>query len=186
MLKMKYLVTALMALAVTAALLLPAGPSHAQEAQNIPVAIGIVDMQTVFEKSAAGQSLRKQAEALRDKIRGDLAAQEKALRAEGDKLNAARVNLSQADFQKQAQDLQARMVQLRKQQDEKRRGFEKSYNEAQKTITQTMYKVIGQVAVERKLTLVLNKTAAIVSASAWDISDTVLKQLNAALPSVKM
>ena len=179
MFKMKSLKKALMALAVTTSVLLPAAYAKAQEAAPIPVLVGIVDVQRVIATSAAGQSLQKQAEARRGQIQGDL-------RAESDQLNAQRAQMEKADFEKAAMALQEKLKNWRQEGEQKRRGFEKSYNDAQKMIFQTLQKVIGEIAVARKLTLVLNKSVVIVSAQAWDITDSALAQLNKVLPSVKM
>lgn len=186
MFKIQSLMKTVMALAVAAAVLLPAAHSYAQEAGPIPVLVGIVDVQRVIASSAAGQSLQKQAEARRGQIQGDLVAKEKQLRGESDQLNAQRAQMAPADFQKAALALQEKLKAWRQDGEQKRRGFEKSYNDAQKLIFQTLQKVIGEIAVQRKLTLVLNKSVVIVSAQAWDITDSALAQLNKVLPSVKM
>ncbi|TDQ80518.1 Skp family chaperone for outer membrane proteins [Dongia mobilis] len=186
MIKIKSLIKVAIAVAVAAALWLPSLPSSAQDSAAIPVLVGIVDVQKVIASSAAGQSLQKQAEQRRSQIQNDLVAKEKQLRAESDQLNAQRAQLAPADFQKQALALQEKLKAWRQEGEQKRKGFEKSYNDAQKTIFQTLQKVIGEIAVQRKLTLVLNKSVVIVSAQAWDITDSALAQLNKVLPSVKM
>lgn len=185
MLKMQSLLKVTMALAIATFLSLPAAPSLAQDAQNIPVLVGIVDVQKVIGASAAGQSLQKQAEQRRSQIQGDLVAKEKQLRAESDQLNAQRAQMAPADFQKQAMALQEKVKAWRQEGEQKRRGLEQSYREGRKTIFQNLQKVIGDIAVQRKLTIVIDKSAVIVSAQAWDITDTALAQLNKALPSVK-
>lgn len=176
----------MMSLAIAGSILLPAANAVAQDATAIPVVIGIVDVQRVINSSAAGQSLQKQAEQRRSQIQSDLVAKEKQLRVESDQLNAQRAQLAQADFQQKAQALQEKLKSWRQEGEEKRRAFEVSYNDAQKMIFQTLQKVIGEIAVQRKLTLVLNKSVVIVSAQAWDITDSSLAQLNKVLPSVKM
>lgn len=186
MFKSRYVMKALMALAVTSALLLPAVEALAQEAAPIPVLVGIVDVQRIIASSAAGQSLQKQAEQRRGQIQADLVAKEKQLRTESDQLNAQRASLAPADFQQKAMALQEKLKAWRQEGEQKRQGFEKSYNDAQKLIFQTLQKVIGEIAVQKKLTLVLNKSVVIVSAQAWDITDSSLAQLNKVLPSVKM
>lgn len=186
MLKLNSLLKATMALAMILALLLPAAHSQAQDAAAIPVLVGIVDVQRVITNSEAGKSLQKQAEQRRSQIQGDLVAKEKQLRSERDQLYAARANMAPADFQKQDMALQEKVKVWRQEGEQKRKEFEKSYNNAQKTIFQTLQKVIGDIAVQRKLTLVLNKSVVIVSAQAWDLTDSALAQLNKVLPSVKM
>jgi Skp family chaperone for outer membrane proteins len=181
---------AAMALALGIIVMSPVRPAMAQEAApaatQIPVAIGIVNVQSVVGKSTAGQSLKKQADARRKQIQTDLLAKEKQLRAESEQLNGQKATLSPAEFQQKAQTLQEKLNAWRQDGEQKRKGFETSYNMAQKQIFETLQKVIGEIAVQKRLTLVLNKSVVIVSASAWDISDSALAQLNKVLPAVKM
>lgn len=176
------------ALALAAALMvLPLAPSAmAQDATApaaIPVAIGIVNVQDVVKKSSAGQSLKKQADARRKQNQAELLAEEKKLRAENDALNQQR---SAPDFATKQQAFQQKLAAWRQGAEQKSKAFEVAYGTAQKQIFETLQKVIGDIAVQKRLTLVLNKSVVIVSAQAWDISDSALAQLNKVLPAVKM
>ena len=179
-----------MALAMALVVMVPYQTTMAQEAaptaDQIPVAIGIVNVQSVVAKSSAGQSLKKQADQRRKQIQADLLAQEKQLRTESEQLNAQKATLTPADFQQKAQALQTKLNAWRQDGEQKRKSFETTYSKAQKQIYETLQKVIGDIAVQKRLTLVLNKSVVIVSAQAWDISDLALAQLNKVLPAVKM
>ncbi len=188
----KFRMMSKVALALAAVLMvLPLAPSAiAQEAAPapvpaaaIPVAIGIVNVQDVVKKSSAGQSLKKQAEARRKQNQTELLAEEKKLRAENDKLNSQR---TAPDFATKQQAFQQKLAAWRQGAEQKSKAFEAAYNKAQKQIFETLQKVIGDIAVQKRLTLVLNKSVVIVSAQAWDVSDTALAQLNKVLPAVKM
>lgn len=167
---------------VRAAMAQEAAPAAAQ----IPVAIGIVNVQQVVAKSTAGQSLKKQADARRKQNQADILAEEKKLRAENDQLNAQKANMAPTEFQQKAQAFQGKLNAWRQGAEQKQKAFEGAYNAAQKQIFETLQKVIGDIAVQKRLTLVLNKSVVIVSAQAWDISDSALAQLNKVLPAVKM
>ncbi|WP_374308691.1 OmpH family outer membrane protein [Dongia sp.] len=191
MFKFRMMTKAAMALAAALIVLSPIQSTYAQEAApapaaSIPVAIGIVNVQEVVKKSTAGQSLKKQADARRKQNQTELLAEEKKLRAENDQLNAQRATLSPADFGAKQQAFQQKLNAWRQGAEQKQKAFESSYNKAQKTIFETLQKVIGDIAVQKRLTLVLNKSVVIVSAQAWDISDSALAQLNKVLPAVKM
>jgi Skp family chaperone for outer membrane proteins len=158
----------------------------APAAAQIPVAIGIVNVQAVVAKSTAGQSLKKQADARRKQNQTEILAEEKKLRAENEQLNQQRATLAPAEFQQKAQAFQGKLNAWRQGAEQKQKAFEGAYNTAQKQIFETLQKVIGDIAVQKRLTLVLNKSVVIVSAQAWDISDSALAQLNKVLPAVKM
>ena len=187
MFKFRFLTMAAMAVAIAIS---PLQPAMAQEAAptvaQIPVTIGIVNVQSVVTKSAAGVSLKKQADQQRKQIQTDLLAKEKQLRAESEQLNSQKAALPPAEFQQKAQALQEKLNAWRQDGEQKRKKFETAYNAAQKQIFETLQKVIGEIAVQKRLTLVLNKSVVIVSAQAWDISDSALAQLNKVLPAVKM
>ena len=189
MFKFPMMTKATLALAAALIVLSPIQPVLAQEAAApaaIPVAIGIVNVQDVVKKSTAGQSLKKQADARRKQNQTELLGEEKKLRAENDQLNAQRATLSPADFQAKQQQFQQKLNAWRQGAEQKQKAFEGAYNAAQKQIFETLQKVIGDIAVQKRLTLVLNKSVVIVSAQAWDISDSALAQLNKVLPAVKM
>jgi Skp family chaperone for outer membrane proteins len=181
------------ALAIAAALvilpLVPAAsaqetaPAQAPAASAIPVAIGIVDFGDVRRKSAAGQSLQKQYEARKKQNRTELLALDKKLRAE----KAA------IDAQPQAPDINAKMQAFQKNYndfrqiaEQKSKALDSDYSKANKVIVETLRKSIGQIAVDRRLTLVIDRSVVLVSATAWDISEAALAALNKALPAVKM
>lgn len=191
MFKFRMMTKAAMALAAALIVLSPIQSTFAQEAApapaaSIPVAIGIVNVQEVVKKSTAGQSLKKQADALRKQNQAELLAEDKKLRAEYDQLNQQKSKMAEADWQQKAQAFQVKQNAFRQGAQQKSKAFENAYNTAQKQIFETLQKIIGDIAVQKRLTLVLNKSVVIVSAQAWDISDSALAQLNKVLPAVKM
>lgn len=190
MFKFRLMTKAAMALGLALVVMTPIQPTMAQEAApaaaQIPVAIGIVNVQSVVSKSTAGQSLKKQADQRRKQNQADILAEEKKLRVENDQLNSQKATLAPAEFQQKRQAFQEKLNAWRQGAEQKQKAFEVAYNKAQKQIFETLQKVIGDIAVQKRLTLVLNKSVVIVSAQAWDISDSALAQLNKVLPAVKM
>ncbi len=151
----------------------------------IPVIVGIVDVQAVLEQSKAGQGVKAKLEAKRKAIQADIDKTEKQLKAEQDQLNVQRPTLPPEEFQKKTADFQAKVQKYRKDAEAKKQELDKSYNDSVKQMMATLQKVITDVATKSKLTLVLNRSTVILSAEAWDITDTVLKEFNKALPAVK-
>ena len=190
MFKFRLMTKAAMALGLAMVVMAPIQPTLAQEAAPaaapIPVAIGSVNVPPGVAKSPAGQSLKKQADARRKQNQTEILAEEKKLRTENDQLNAQRATLAPAEFAQKQQAFQQKLNAWRQGAEQKQKAFEGAYNKAQKQIFETLQKVIGEIAVQKRLTLVLNKSVVIVSAQAWDISDSALTQLNKVLPAVKM
>ncbi len=188
MLKFRMMTKAAMALAAALIVLSPIQSTHAQEAAPapaalIPVAIGIVDFGDVAAKSTAGQSLQKQVDARRKQNRAELLAEDKKLRAQKAAIDA---NPNAPDVAAKQQAFQQAVITFRQNAEQKSKAIDADYTKAKKQIFQTLQKVIGDIAVQKRLTLVLNKSTVIVSAQAWDISAAALAQLNKVLPAVKM
>lgn len=192
MFKFRMMTKAAMALAAALIVLSPIPSTQAQEATpapapapaaSIPVSVGIVDFADVMKKSTAGKSLQKQLEARRAQNRTELLAQEKKLRAEKAQIDA---QPNAPDIAAKQQAFQQNYNAFRQNAEQKSKSLQADYNKAQKQIIETLRKVIGDIAVQKRLTLVLNRSVVLVSATAWDISDTALAQLNKALPAVKM
>ena len=104
---MRTLIIALaVAIAATAGgIAIPVHSAVAQAAQNAPLVVGIIDLQTLLKNSKAGQSLEK---ALQDKskaINTEIGKTEQGLRAKRQKLEQSRSSLAPADFQAFAEDL---------------------------------------------------------------------------------
>lgn len=177
--------------ALALVVLAPANPARAQEAApaaeaQIPVAIGIVDVERIFATSSAGASLKKQADQQRKQYQSDVQAKETQLRAEGDKFNQQRASMTEAQVKQAVEGLQAKQKAYRQEFETKRKNLETAYGNARKKIYEALNKAILEIAQKRGLTLILKKSMVVVSAQAWDITDLTLAQLNKALPSVKM
>jgi Skp family chaperone for outer membrane proteins len=186
--KFRFMTKAVIAFAVALIVLSPMRSVLAQEAApapaaNVPVAVGIVDFQDVVKKSTAGKSLQKQLDARRNQNRNELLAQEKKLRAEKAQLDA---QPNAPDIVAKQQAFQKNYNAFRQSAEQKSKSLQADFNKAQKQIFETLRKVIGEIAVQKRLTLVLNRSVVLVSASAWDFSDAALAQLNKVLPAVKM
>lgn len=190
--KFRMMTKAAIALAAALIVLSPMHAVFAQEtapaqapapAASIPVAVGIVDFGDVVKKSTAGKSLQKQLDARRGQNRNELLAQEKKLRAEKAQLDA---QPNAPDIAQKQQAFQQNYNAFRQNAEQKSKALEADFNKAQRQILETLRKVIGEIAMQKRLTLVLNRSMVLVSATAWDISDSALAQLNKVLPAVKM
>ncbi len=160
----------------------PAGTDPA----GIPILIGVVDIDKVLSSSTAGQALAKQSDQLRKQFQGDFTAKQKELRADGENFNKNRANMTEAQIADTVKKLQTKEATYRKEFEARRKDLDTRFGNARKAIVESINKSVLDVAQKRKLTLVLKKSVIVVSAQAWDITDTVIATLNKILPSVKM
>jgi len=178
-----------LAVAITATAGGTAIPVHsavAQAAQNAPLVVGIIDLQTILKKSKAGQSLEQALLAKSKTINAEIGKTEQGLRAKRQKLEQSRSSLAPAEFQAQLSALQKEFDALRKNASTKRKELEAARNKGLQQISNSLDAVVGDIAKKRGLTLIINKSLVVMAAQEWDITAEVQKGLDAKLPKVSI
>lgn len=178
-----------LAVAVTAAVGGIAIPFHsavAQAAQNIPLAVGTLDIQVILTKSKAGQSLEKVLQDRSKAVNAEIGKTEQSLRAKAQKLEQSRSSLAPADFQAQRTQLNTEFEAFRKSANTKRKELVLAKNKGLDQIFKVLDGVIKEIAQKRGLTLIINKSLVVMAAEAWDITKEVQQGLDAKLPKVSI
>ena len=165
-------------LALVAALSLIAAPALAQ------TSIGVVNVAKIMRDSKAATSVRSQLQAKQKSFQSELETKEKALLAEDQALVKQKDSADKAAFEKKVKAFrekaaaEQRAVQTKKGQLDK--AFAASLEEIQKAVTD----IVKQVSTEKKLNLVLSSAQVLHGDPSLDITDEVLKRLDAKLPTV--
>ncbi|MDR0483965.1 MAG: OmpH family outer membrane protein [Alphaproteobacteria bacterium] len=146
----------------------------------------VVDYQAVIQKSKAFASFQAQAEANKKALETQFQKESEALKAEEQSLVNKRPELSEAEFNKKRADFEAKVTAFRNKYQQKQTDFEKNNNEVLKTIEAQLRKSINEIAKARNLEVVYNSMALAYFDSSKDISDEILKKLDAALPKVSL
>jgi outer membrane protein len=178
-----------LAVAIAAAvggIAIPVYPAAAQSAQNVPLVVGTLDLQTILKQSKAGQSLEAALVAKSKAINADIGQTEQGLRAKRQQLEQQRSSLQPADYQAKLADLEKQFDTLRKNASAKRKELELARNKGLEQISKTLDGVIRDIAQKRGLTLVINKSLVVLAAENWDITAEVQKGLDAKLPKVSI
>jgi outer membrane protein len=165
---------------------LPVHSAGAQSAQDVPLVVGTLDLQTILKKSKAGQSLEQALLAKSKAINAEIGKTEQGLRAKRQQLEQQRSSLPPADFQAQLGQLEKEFDALRKSASAKRKELEQARNKGLEQISNTLDVVIRDIATKRGLTLVINKSLVVMAAENWDITTEVQKGLDAKLPKVSI
>lgn len=171
-------------LAGTAIALYPAAAQTA--AKDIPVVIGTLDWQEIQTQSKAGKSLVTTLQQRAKSINADVSKKEQAIRAKRQQLEQQRASLQPADYEAKLSALEKEFAALRQDATSKRKDLEKARNAGFEQILKVLDGVIRDVADKRGLTLILHRSAVVLGADAWDITEEVKKALDAKLPSVKI
>jgi outer membrane protein len=172
--------------ATTGGIAIPVHSAAAQAAQNAPLVVGIIDLQTILKQSKAGQSLEQALLTRSKSINAEIGKTEQGLRAKRQKLEQSRSSLAPADFQAQLSALQKGFDALRKNASAKRKELELARNKGLEQISKSLDVVVSDIAKKRGLTLIINRSLVVLAAEGWDITAEVQKGLDAKLPKVSI
>ena len=158
---------------------------HGAAAQGASrISVGVVDIQKILNESLAAQSVRKQVEAMSKKFGADARKARDGLRNEERDLAGKRAILSPERFAQMRRELGQKATNRQRSLNNRRRGIDRSLSSAMGKVQKVFREVSAEIAKERKLTMVLRKSAVVLSPVSMDITKEVLNRLNQRLPKV--
>jgi len=161
------------------------GSAVAQEASK--VVIGLLDVAQINRDSKAAKSLRAGFEKQRETYQAEIAKQEQSLRKTDQELKSQQASLSPEDFQKKREELQAQSDKLRESVQARKSQLEKALQAGDKQIREALIKIVGELAKEKGVTLVLNEALIIWSSgSAVDLTPEALSRLDTKMPKISL
>lgn len=172
-------------LATVAAAVFFACVTLSASAQSLP-GVAVVDIQRILRESAASKSIHGQIEKQRAAYQQQITKQENELRSAEQELNKQRTLVSPEAFNERRRQFEQRVGNLQRDVQNRKRELDKAFSTAMRTVENSLRQVIEQLVSERRLTLVLVKTQTVYSAPELELTDEVMKRLNAKLPSVKV
>jgi len=172
---------ALSMLAVGFAVALSAAVAAAQGPSPI---IAIVDFQQVVRQSAALSTVRAQVETLRKTHEADALASERRLRELDQALARDRETLDAASFDSKRREFEREFVSARNAVQARQQRMEQAYNTAMREIEKKIVDVTSDIARTQNINVVFGRNAIVIAETNYDISEQVLRRLNAELPSV--
>jgi Skp family chaperone for outer membrane proteins len=164
-------------------------PAQPVTPSQIPVVIGILDTQQVLNESAVGKSLSAQWIAAQKALDDDMAKKEGGLRAQAQQLDqqrAANPPISPADYNAKMKALQTQDDQFQRDYEQKKQALQDRRTKALQAVTNAARKAMQDVARQRGMTLIMDRSAVPYSPQPWNITDDVMARLNKALPNVKL
>ena len=186
---MKIIYTYLRLVAAACVLSLAPALSHVTPAiaQSQPeIVIGVVDFDLIMNESKAGKSVKGQYDQKRQAFDADYEQKRKQFKDDERKLADQRSTLSDDDFKKKVDELEAKGKAIEKSLAQTKQALDSNHKKAVGQIRSALLEIITDIAKKRSLTLVLNKSDIILAADAYDFTDEAMKRLDAKLPSVKL
>jgi Skp family chaperone for outer membrane proteins len=164
------------------ALMVVAAPAQAQE---IPApAIGFLDVRLLLNESKAAKSIRPQMERLQKDLQREIRDREGALRKSEQELLNQRTILSPDAFAKRRRDFDKRTREEQLEVQARKRAIDRAFSVALNEIRISFLQIAKDVATEKKINIVMAKSAVLMSMNNLEITAETLKRLNQKLPKV--
>lgn len=174
-------------LAAAAVLGLVAGlPLCARAQQAAPPVIITVDVQQILHDSLVAKDVQAQMDERTEGYTRQVTQQENDLQKTQDELEKERTTLAPDVFNTRMRDFQQRYDALDNRVQTTRQALQQSYNDAMTKVENTALQIIADIAAERKANLVIAKAAVLFEAQDLDITQEVIKRLDAKLPEIQL
>lgn len=153
-------------------------------AEQVPLRIAILDVNRVFQNARAVKAIQSELRAYIDAYRSGTEREEEAIADAQRELAQKRDSLSPEAYDAERRKLEQRLVRAQARVQERKRGLDRAQQQGMYQVQATLNRIVTEIANERGLTLILRKDQTVLSATALEITDEVLRRLNAELSSV--
>ena len=172
-----------LAAALGAAGVIACVPAAAQEglAPGLASPVLTMDQDELFERSAFGQRIRSEIEAASTELAGQTDRADQQQAQEEQRLTELRPTTDPEAFRQMAAAFDARVVEVRRTQDQKGRDLSRRPEEARQEFFRAAIPVLAEVVRERGAVAILDSRAVIISADLIDITDEAIRRIDATL-----
>lgn len=153
-------------------------------AASIPAAaqqkIGVIDTRRIVTESATGRSAMEQLNQVQQQKQQELQAKQQEVEQLRNRLNEGRLSLAEDRLQEMQTDLEAKVVELRRFQEDAAAELERRRGTALKSIEEKVMPVINQVGEEQGYAMIFNKfeSGLVFADEAVDITSLVIERLD--------
>ena len=148
--------------------------------------VGVLDVAKVRRTAKMAVDMDRQIGALRKKFSDEVKKKEDALRAEAEELDRQRVILAPAAFKQRSEDLRKRAAEMQRSNQDLRKQLDTMRGEAVLAFQKNLNATVFQHAKEHNYVLILGRRQLVFFQPALDITNEIIKQLDAKLPSYKL
>ncbi len=173
----------LMALFVTLGVFAAAQPVQAAD-DGIKAAV--VDIEKIFAEAKAAKSLEKQIQAKREAFQKEFAEKEKQLKTTEAALVGEKEKLNAEEFGKKRKAFEGKIMEVRSLFQKRRNALDQGVSKAMTTLRKNIVEAAAKIADEKKYDVVLTRDSVLIAAKNLDITDDVLKALDAQVTDIKL
>ena len=165
-------------------LLWTAVPAALRAQELAPPVLAVIDLQKVRRDSIAVQALSKRIAEQKSHHQDELREQERALRDADQELSRQRSILSPEAYAKKRGDLERRIASLQRDARARKRALDKLFAQGMAKVQAELTEVAKEIAKEMGLDLVLTKTTVVLVKPKFELTQEVLRRLNARMPDL--
>ena len=140
--------------------------------------VGTIDLVEVLRQSTATSSVRALLDEKRAQFQEEFAAREVDLMAREKALQSKRDIMSAEAFGEEVRLFQAEVADVQREIQRKRKSLDNAFQQAQDKLRELALEIVGDVAKERQLDLVLNRDNVLIFRNQLDLTTIVLDRLN--------
>ncbi|MEM9031727.1 MAG: OmpH family outer membrane protein [Pseudomonadota bacterium] len=148
-------------------------------AQDVSGAVLTIDPERLFEESMFGARVREEAEAEAAALQSENRRIEAELTAEERDLTERRPGLPVDDFRALADAFDAKVDQIRAEQDQKARDIQETREAEQQDFLNQIGPILLGLVQERQASILLDRRAVFLSAGSVDLTDEAIARINA-------
>lgn len=158
----------------------PINPAFAQA----PLKIAILDLEAIRKKAVAIKDIRAQIAKYRKEFQADIKKEEDALQSANKELAKKRTLLGPEAFAKERRLFEQKVVGLQKLVRQRKIELDRSLAKSMLVVERKMNAIMADIATKIGASLVLRRQHTILANRSMDMTDDVLKRLNAELKTV--
>lgn len=168
------------------AALLVLSPAHANAADAGKIAV--VDVEKILAESKAAQSLQAQLQTKKGAFQKEFAAKEKELLAAKTALITEQETkkATKEEFEKKVKAFDAKVDQARKESQKSRAALDTALSKSMSELRKSIVEATAKVANEKGYEIVLTRESVLIAEKALEITDDVLKALDAKVTTIPL
>ena len=148
--------------------------------------VAVINIQDIMRDSLAAKSVKKKLEAKQKSFHSEMSKKESALQQKEQALSKQRGTLSKAEFEKKVKSFRDSAANAQRDVQAKKSKLDKAFADALNTIQKTVVTIVGEIAKQRNVKVVMPTSQLLYADPSLDITQEVLTKLNTKLPSVKV
>lgn len=148
--------------------------------------IAVINVQKVFREAAAIHSIRSQIDKQVEKYKKEITRQENELRTKQQELSRQKSLLDPEAYRQRRGEVDRRLGRLERYSQNRKRVLERAFATARTSVLKTVRDIVDNYANEKGFTIVFRKSQFLFVSPQYEVTDEIIKRLDAKLPTVKV